>query len=115
MLNYLRQHKWYREIFSNNLYYKINGTWIKDSGFKIGDRIENVDGPWRSLYFCDCGNELSHSDSYINKESGAEGVVPGIWEYKCTYCDKHQYANGTLGPFILECDKNGSPIKMKQN
>ena len=73
MLNYLRQHKWYREIFSNNLYYKINGTWIKDSGFKIGDRIENVDGPWRSLYFCDCGNELSHSDSYINNDDESFG------------------------------------------
>jgi len=111
MLNYLRQNKWYRELFSNNLYYKINGIWVKDSEFKLGDKIENVDGPWNSLYFCDCGNELSHSKSYITADTGT-----GVWEYKCTHCNKHQYANGTLGPFILESDKDGTPISLlKQN
>jgi len=105
MLNSIRQKKWYRNLFPKTFYYKIKGTWKKSSEYKTGDKIEDVDGPWNSLYFCDCGNELSHSDSYIKEDTGT-----GVWEYKCTHCSKHQYANGTLGPFIIESDDKGAPI-----
>jgi len=101
----LRQKKWFRSLFPKQKYYLINGTWVKDSEFKIGDKIENVDGPWYSLNFCSCGNELSHSKSYIKEDNHT-----GVWEYKCTHCGKHQYKNGTLGPFIIESDEDGVPF-----
>jgi len=105
----LRQKRWFRNLFPNQTYYFINGAWVKDSKFNVGDKIENISGKFNSACFCECGNELSHSESFIseNKENG-------VWEYKCTHCGKHQYANGTLGPFILQSDKNGEPISFKE-
>jgi hypothetical protein len=100
----LIQMRWFRQMFSNQSYYLISGTWVRSSKFKIGDKIEDVSGPWYSLNFCECKNELSHSKSFVGADD------KGIWEYKCTHCGKHQYKNGTLGPFILESDEDGVPI-----
>lgn len=96
--------RWFRRMFQKNSYFLIDGVWVNSSAFKVGDKIEDVSGPWYSLYFCECKNELSHSKSFI------EADKDGIWEYKCTHCGKHQYANGTLGPFIVECEEDGVPL-----
>lgn len=106
MKKFLIQKRWFRNLFPKNYYYYVDGVWIIQSEFKDGMKLEKVDGPWHSLNFCDCGNELSHSNSYVKSDDN------GIWEYKCTHCGKHQYKNGTLGPFILGCNKEGVPLNM---
>lgn len=103
MKKYLIQKRWFRQL-TGKLYYFANDQWINSEDFKRGMKLEKAEGWKNSLNWCSCGNELSHSDSFIKQ------LENGVWEYKCSHCDKHQYKNGTLGMFIIECDEIGRPF-----
>lgn len=103
MKKYFRQFKWFRKM-TGGLYYFVDNKWIINTDFKKGDKLEKAEGWKHSLNWCSCGNELSHSDSYVSE------LDNGVWDYKCSHCGKQQYKNAMLGPFIIECDKTGKPL-----
>lgn len=106
--NYLLQRRWYRRLFNQYTYYLNKGTWKNLDNFIIGEKVESIEGDWNTQFFCDCGNELVHSQSFVSnpitKHNG------DIYKYKCSYCKKESYANPNLIPGLLSCDKNGVPL-----
>jgi len=98
--------KWYRNLFSRRTFVKSDGTWIDRKNYKSG-KITDVDGKWNNQAFCDCGNELIYSNSFIQeRETGTHCVI----DYKCSACGELQYFNPDLIPGLLKCSIDGTPL-----
>lgn len=106
---YLIQKRWFRNMFSDKTYFKNYGTWYDLKDYKKGDMIHAIDGKWNSQAFCDCGNELVHSQSFI-KENFIKETKLFVYKYKCSVCGVESYYNPGIIPGLLKCDKYGSPL-----
>jgi len=108
-MNYFLQKKWYRDLFSKRTFFKSSkGEWKDLKNFKIGEKIIEIDGKWNSQVFCDCGNELSHSQSFV--ESKDMGVGLTVYTYLCSHCNKVSHFNPDVIPGLFPCDDKGNPI-----
>ena len=107
----LYQKFWFRNFFENKTFYKSDGKWYDYKDYQKEHKIDKVAGKYNTLIYCDCGNELTHSHSFIDSffTKNKEFL---IWEYICSSCKKHQFWNPDIaGMAIIECDDNGIPLK----
>src|SRR5690554_2280246 len=102
----LLNRKWYRNLFSNRTFVKVDNSWIDIKNYKVG-KITNVDGKWNTLAFCNCGNELIHSKSFIRER---DLKTHSVFDYECTNCGEKHHWNPDVIPGLLKCDINGTPL-----
>ena len=110
---WLIQKRWFRQLFGNHSYFTkityclVDGKWKKLSEFQLGEKITNLGGAWYSQVFCDCGNELSRTQSFTEtREVGKETVV----DYCCSHCKLIIHFNPDIIPGLIKCDENGIPF-----
>lgn len=99
--------KWYRNLFSTRTFVKSNDVWIDKKNYKKG-KITEVDGKWNNQAFCDCGNELIYSNSFIQERKTKYHCV---FDYKCSNCDKELYWNPDIIPGLIKCQFDGTPLQ----
>lgn len=104
-MNFLNK-KWYRNLFSHRTFVKADGNWIDIKNYTKG-KITDVDGKWNIQAFCDCGNELIHSKSFLQER---DLKIHSVFDYKCSNCGEVQYWNPDVIPGLLKCDINGTPL-----
>lgn len=98
--------KWYRNLFLDRTFVKSDGNWIDIKNYTKG-KITDVDGKWNTQAFCDCGNELIHSKSFLQER---DLKTHSVFDYKCSNCGETQYWNPDVIPGLLKCDVNGTPL-----
>lgn len=98
--------KWYRDLFQSRTFVKSDGNWIDIKNYTKG-KITKVDGKWNTQVFCGCGNELIHSNSFL-QERGYKAY--SVFDYKCSNCGEIQHYNPDVIPGILKCDVDGNPL-----
>lgn len=98
--------KWYRNLFNNRTFVKSDGQWIDFKKY-IRGKITEVDGKWRTQAFCECGNELIHTNSFV---SARETKNHDVWDYVCKSCGKKQHWNPSLMMGLVLCDFEGDPL-----
>jgi len=98
--------KWYRNLFTSRTFVKSDNVWIDLKNYKKG-KITSVDGKWNTQAFCECGNELIHSNSYLRERKTEKHFV---FDYKCSNCGKMQYWNPDIIPGLLRCTIDGTPL-----
>lgn len=98
--------KWYRNLFSSITFVKCDGKWIDRKNY-IKGKITEVDGKWYSQAFCNCGNELTFSNSFIQERKSG---VHFVFDYKCTCCGSLIYFNPDIIPGFLKCSIDGTPL-----
>ncbi len=104
----LLNRKWYRNLFLHRTFVKTGGNWVDIKKY-TGGKVTDVDGKWSTQAFCDCGNELVHSNSFLQERDLKNCSV---FDYKCTNCGEKQYWNPCIIPGLLKCDKKGNPLEM---
>lgn len=87
---------------------KVNGKWMDYEEYKTG-KITEVRGKWNTQAFCDCGNELVHSNSFV------EEYVPKknrlfVFRYRCSHCRKETFYSPSFGHALVECNADGEPL-----
>lgn len=106
IINYLLQKKWYRNYTSKRIFLS-NGVWKLFSDFKKGNKIEKVINGVGTQAWCSCGNELVHSDSFLQqREVKKTGFY--VYDYQCSCCGKCQHRNPCIMQGIHLCDKDGN-------
>ena len=106
----LIQKSWYRNFFQNKTFFKSNGKWYDYKDYQKGQKIEKIVGKYNTLIYCNCGNELTHSHSFIEGVS-AKGHNFYLWKYRCSSCSEVQFWNPEIaGMAILKCDESGIPF-----
>lgn len=109
MKKYLIQKKWLRDLlFNGGTFLLVNGKWKFLIDFEKGEKIENVEGKWNTQSYCECGNELVHSQSFLGYREVKETNM-AVYDYECSFCNSKQYRNPGLIPGLLSCNKNGIP------
>ena len=103
----LLQKSWYRNLFRSKTFIKCDGKWIPFKDHIKGKKIEAVDGKVNTLAFCECGNELVHSDSFIEERKSNTGEW--VFDYICSFCGKKQHWNPDIIPGLIPCDEDGTP------
>lgn len=98
--------RWYRNLFNNRTFVKLESGWIDIKKYQ-GGKITDVDGKWNTQAFCDCGNELVHSKSFVQQRITEAHTV---LDYKCSHCGKEQHWNSGLIPGLIRCEFDGTPI-----
>ena len=106
LTNYLIQKRWYRNYTSKTIYLS-NGIWKLMNDFEIGEKIEEVVNGCSTQTWCECGNELVHSESYL-REREVKKTNMAVYDYLCSHCRKYQYRNPCLMPGLHSCDKDGN-------
>ncbi len=109
MIKYLIQKQWFRDLFKSATFYKSNGFWNHFSEFKRGEKVEDICGAYNTLSWCSCGNELVHSDSFIETRY-VESTKMDVYDYACSYCEEKQHRNPCIMQGIHRCDKDGRLI-----
>lgn len=107
--NYLLQKRWYRNYTSERIYLS-NGIWKLFSDFKKGDKVETLINGVGTQAWCECGNELVHSDSFLQEREVKETGF-AVYDYQCSHCGKCQYRNPCVMPGLHSCDKYGNLTK----
>ena len=102
----LLNRKWYRNLFSIRTFVKSDNVWIDITNY-VNGKITDVDGKWSSQAFCDCGNELIHSNSFLQERETGKHCV---FDYKCSCCGQMQYWNPDIIPGLLKCSIDGTPL-----
>lgn len=98
--------KWYRNLFNNRTFVKVDNKWIDIKNYKKG-KVTDVDGKWYSLAICKCGNVLTHSNSFIKERDLGNYSV---FDYKCSNCGELCYQNPDIAPFLMPCQHDGTPL-----
>ena len=106
----LYQKFWFRNFFEGKTFYKSGGKWYDYKYYQEEHKIEEVVGKYSNLIYCNCGNELTHSHSFI-VVCKAKTTKDNLWEYKCSHSGEHQYWNPDIaGMAVLKCDSSGVPF-----
>ncbi len=85
---------------------KSDDIWIDFNNYKTG-KITDVDGKWSTQAFCGCGNELIHSNSFLQERETGSACV---FDYKCSNCGETQHWNPDVIPGLIKCDIDGKII-----
>jgi len=102
----LVNNKWYRSLFPNRTFVKCDNKWIDIKKY-VNGKITDVDGKWSTQAFCECGNELVHSNSFVGERDLNHTTV---FDYKCSNCGEIQFWNPDVIPGLIRCDENGTPF-----
>jgi hypothetical protein len=109
--NMLIQYKFFRNLYISEIFIldEISNKWFFIKDLKPGMKVIKVDGKWNSQCFCECGNELIHSNSFIEERVLKHCTFPiFIYDYKCNYCRKEKHFRPDIAPCFLSCDINGN-------
>lgn len=111
-MGYLIQKKWFRGLFNNRTFCKVNNKWKDLKDFKVGEKITLIDGLWNTQTFCKCGNELVQSQSFIG-ERFVKDTKQSVYDYKCSFCGLESHYNPDVILGLIRCDKNGGFFKLR--
>jgi len=107
-MNFLIQKQWFRNLFSKRTFYLNDTKWRDLSEFKKGEKIRAIDGKWNTQVFCECGNEMVHSQSFLD-ERFVKDTNQYVYDYQCSFCGVKSHYNPEIMPGLKKCDKNGIP------
>jgi hypothetical protein len=111
MIN-LAKHKWFRSLWPSKTFVNVDGEWMDIRRYHKG-KVIDVDGKWHTMVFCDCGNELVHSKSFVNRHQTKlpdRQIIQTLYEYKCSNCGRELFFRPDIIPGLLRCNPNGDPI-----
>lgn len=110
IVNKLIQFKIFRVMLeSQNTFGLSKGVWYLIDDFPKNTKLEKVSGKYNNLVYCYCGNELTHSDSFIGtRELLTNSQV--VYDFKCSNCEEIIHMNPGIIPGLIECDWRGNPL-----
>ncbi len=103
---YLIQKQWVRNLLRERTFFFNKNKWKDLRNFKKGEKVEHVYNGCGTQAWCDCGNELVHSKSFLREREVKETGF-AVFDYKCSFCGVEQYRNPCVMPGIHSCDKDG--------